>query len=323
VRVALPEPPGHHHRLFCEFDPLLGWRKVPGGGGRHHTAEYEVEERFNSEGLRGPEFPIAKPPGRTRILLLGDSFVEGYTVAFEKTVGEVLARETGAEVINGGTGGYSTDQELLFFERDGSRYAPDVTILFFYVNDITGNRLERYWRGAKPRFRIAPGGALERVNPVLPPPGTGRDFNEWLEKHSHLFRLAADVGRRLRDREATAPPFRVYRTRRDPGIEEAWALTVRLLEELDRRVRASGSRFLVVLVPPVFRVHDDAPAPEGDDLGRVERDLAAACARLGIELLNPRAAMRAQPERLYFEVDRHWNEAGHAFVGRFLAERLR
>ncbi|MHC4937498.1 MAG: SGNH/GDSL hydrolase family protein [Planctomycetota bacterium] len=323
VRVAFREPPGHHHRLFCEFDPELGWRKVPNGGGRHRTEEYEVEERFNSEGLRGPEFEIGKPPGAKRILLLGDSFVEGYTVPFEKTVGEVIRRETGVEVINGGTGGYSTDQELLFFLRDGQRYAPDVTILFFYVNDIWFNAQNRYWRGSKPLFRIAQDGSLVRTNPVLPPPDAGRSAASWFEKRSQLYRLASGVRRRLRTRKAAAPPFRFYRHEWNSELNAAWKLTVRLLGDLDRSVRESGSRFLVVHIPPNFRVHDDAPAPEGDDLGRVERELASACRDAGIELVLLRERMRKDGRRFYFEVDRHWNEAGHEFAGRIVAERVR
>jgi lysophospholipase L1-like esterase len=323
VRIVMDEPPGHHHRLFCEFDPELGWRKVRNGSGRHVTAEYDVTERFDAEGLRGPGFSVPKPPGRKRILLLGDSFVEGYTVAFEDTVGEVIARETGVEVVNGGTGGYSTDQELLFFERDGRRYEPDVTILFFYVNDVWFNAQDRYWRGAKPRFRVADDGGLELVRRTLPPPKFRRTAGAWFEKHSYLIRLVRTVARNLEDHEATAPPFRVYRKNRAPEIDAAWRLTERLLEEVARRVRATGSAFVLVLVPPIFRVHDDAPRPEGDDFGRIERDLHAVCARLDVPFLDPRPALRASGERVYFPVDRHWNETGHRIVGRFVAERVR
>ena len=39
------------------------------------------------------------------------------------------ARGCQAEVINGGTVGYSTDQEYLFFRDEGRKYAPDVVIL--------------------------------------------------------------------------------------------------------------------------------------------------------------------------------------------------
>jgi hypothetical protein len=84
-------------------------------------SEYEVVFHVNSRGLRGPERDYRKPPSVTRVLLLGNSFVEGYTVGKEALVSTVLEARLNAssgspyEVINGGTHGYGTDQEYLFF----------------------------------------------------------------------------------------------------------------------------------------------------------------------------------------------------------------
>jgi hypothetical protein len=78
------------------------------------------------------------------LLILGDSFAEGFSVSFEKSVGRVLegllARPAPRiEVINGATVGYSTDQEYLFYHDEGSRYSPQVVLLFFYYNDVLYN----------------------------------------------------------------------------------------------------------------------------------------------------------------------------------------
>ena len=114
-----------HHRLFCRYDPLYGWSKIPGFAADRITREYRVRERFNSRGLRGPEYPYEKPGNEYRILVLGDSSAEGYSVEFEQLFSELLERGLAArsgrriEAINAGTGGWSTDQELLFFEHEG------------------------------------------------------------------------------------------------------------------------------------------------------------------------------------------------------------
>lgn len=101
---------------------LLGWRKIPGADKRYMTGEYDIHERINANGLRGAMLDYQKPADTYRILALGDSSTEGYTVEEAETYTEVLRRrfESGSswpavEVVNGGTGGYSTDQELLFF----------------------------------------------------------------------------------------------------------------------------------------------------------------------------------------------------------------
>jgi hypothetical protein len=146
---------------ITSFDPRLGWRNTPGASGIHRTRDYTVRESIDSLGFRGPELTIAKPAGVRRIALLGDSFVDGYTTSFETTAGEVLERQLNAhdgkddwEVINAGTAGYSTDQELLLYRESVRRFKPDEVILLFYVNDVWYNDQSRYWRGRKPKFVV-------------------------------------------------------------------------------------------------------------------------------------------------------------------------
>jgi len=78
------------------------------------------------------------------VLILGDSFAEGFSVSLEDTVSRALERELGtkgcaAEVVGGGTVGYSTDQEYLFYRDEGAAYGARVVVLLFYYNDILYN----------------------------------------------------------------------------------------------------------------------------------------------------------------------------------------
>lgn len=149
-----------HNRLFVEYDSLLGWRKIPGKKGKFVTEEYEIVESFNSKGIRGPEYSYEKEGGEYRILVLGDSFAEGYSVEFDDLFSEVLKNRLNEnadfyyQVINTGTGGYSTDQELLFFQHEGKKYHPDLTVLLFCINDVLVNTRDTYWRGNKPLFKL-------------------------------------------------------------------------------------------------------------------------------------------------------------------------
>ncbi|MFO0687472.1 MAG: GDSL-type esterase/lipase family protein [Myxococcota bacterium] len=90
--------------------------------------------------------PIAKPPGETRILALGDSFTFALGVRFEDLYVQRLERQLNAEepgrrfqVINAGVAGYNTTQELVFLRADGLRYEPDLVTIGFYWNDLLGN----------------------------------------------------------------------------------------------------------------------------------------------------------------------------------------
>jgi hypothetical protein len=54
-----------------------------GVASRTTTSEYDVEIATNAEGFRDVERPLIKPPGTTRVAVLGDSFVFGSGVAFD------------------------------------------------------------------------------------------------------------------------------------------------------------------------------------------------------------------------------------------------
>lgn len=130
---------------------------------------------MNSTGIRGPEYAYEKGAHEYRIVILGDSFAEGYTVEFENLFSEVLKRRLNRDhgrsiqVINAGTGGYSTDQEWLWFMTEGVKYKPNLTVLLFLANDVLLNTVDRYWRGYKPLFRLN-GNRLELTTVPLPSP---------------------------------------------------------------------------------------------------------------------------------------------------------
>src|SRR5882672_9037265 len=120
-------------------DPVLGWRNKPNARVLFRRREYQVEVRTNAQGLRDRE--RSYEGSAFRVLALGDSFPEAYSVPLEQSVTQVLEQRLTApacpiEVINGGVAGYSTDQEYLAYRQEGVRYHPQVVVLFFCYNDV-------------------------------------------------------------------------------------------------------------------------------------------------------------------------------------------
>jgi hypothetical protein len=149
-------PARSHNNVVTEHDPLLGWKLRRGLSIERHRDAYSSRETINRHGFRTAERPFEKPAGTQRIVLLGDSHTEAYTVNDDETYAVLLEQELSAdrpvEVIALGVGGYSTDQELLAYLNLGRRFQPDVVVLQFCMNDLPYNVLEHYWRGRKPRF---------------------------------------------------------------------------------------------------------------------------------------------------------------------------
>ena len=126
--VGYPRTKTSHQRFYVEHDPQRGWRNVPNADGWFSTDEYDVHLQYNARGIRGPELPYEKPAGTYRVVMLGDSFLEGYSVNREDRVSEQLEKLLAAqdpsrkyEVIALGTAGYSTDQELIWLESEGGQ----------------------------------------------------------------------------------------------------------------------------------------------------------------------------------------------------------
>lgn len=140
------------------FDPVVGWVKSPGVDIRRQTAEFNVRVRTNTRGLRGPEtWSYQRRAGVARVLMIGDSFTLGYTVSESESIPALLeqgllSQGVHAEVLNGGTEGWSTDQEVLWLATEGQLYQPDVVVLQVYENDIFWNSRDQYLRYPKPRI---------------------------------------------------------------------------------------------------------------------------------------------------------------------------
>ena len=334
--------PGTSKDPLLRFDPLLGWSKPRGTRGVIERPEYKVELEINSLGLRGPERGYAKPPGVRRVLLLGDSFVEGYTVREDESVRanleRLLAPRGPIEVLNGGTHGYSTDQELLFFESEGRRYAPDEVVLLFYYNDLHGNVSD----DGKPWFAVE-GGALALRNSPVPAPRvdererqrtfTLRTFrgsmalrllsNRTLAGNPELHRALARAHLAEGEEEVDDPPpswpFGPAHVRE---VDDMWTRTTLLFRALDLSVREAGSRLTIVYVPVRFEVNDRAWELTRRRNGwgprwkreRVVERFRAGCAELALRCADPGPRFRAAEDRgeeTYFPQDGHWAPAGH------------
>ncbi|HET7295077.1 MAG TPA: SGNH/GDSL hydrolase family protein [Vicinamibacteria bacterium] len=287
-------PGGKEDRATPQYmmkDPVLGWRKKPSATAAYRRREYSVEVRTNALGMRDPERARTPPPGTLRLLALGDSFVEGYSVALESTLTQVLEGrlnlEAGCpvEVLNGGTAAWSTDQEYLYYREEAWALGANVVMLFLYYNDILANLQPDYWGQGKPvleerdgRLEIAPRPtpkpgaraardareeAGEADAPV--PRASGRsallDFvrERLLRGQPRLYQSLARAGLWAPlAPEAPKTEMRIYEARLAPLLQVAWQRTLRIVEGLRDEAEARGARLVVIYVPAAFEVDERA-----------------------------------------------------------------
>jgi tetratricopeptide (TPR) repeat protein len=153
-------------------DPILGFELK--ADYRNDDADLVTSyPSTNSHGQRDVERAIDKQPGTERIILLGDSVVEGERL---RDIDDLMSRQLerlfddGTEVLNFGVSGYCTRAEIELLETKGLRFDPDVVVLVFVDNDFDNFNLEL----------SDPDSARHRPRLV-----------KFLFLRSHLFRLAA------------------------------------------------------------------------------------------------------------------------------------
>jgi hypothetical protein len=118
-----------------------------------------IRYRINSRGFRGAE--LAPAGHSTRVLVYGDSFIQGDFSRTEDTFTEQLkgrlAGKTGTttEVINAGVAGYGPDQELRRMEQELPVLKPSLVIVAIYAGNDFGDLLR------DKLYRLAGDGSLQ------------------------------------------------------------------------------------------------------------------------------------------------------------------
>lgn len=328
---------------FQTYHPVYGFFHRPGASGWIETPEFTSYVSFNSHGLREREISPTRGVTNSRVLVLGDSFVEGAQVPAESTITRQLETLLQArwpnhvpEVINAGNAGFGTAQELLFWEHEGVAYQPDIVVLVYFVdNDLPDNGYrvarERKLDTTRRPFFVPDGkGGIELRPGAAPPPDTFASVRPALRR-SVTYNLLENflLWHEAREQEQAQigknrPTYQI-----DPPAEwdEAWWVTEQILARLQRSVRASGAELMVVAAPSFFQVDDDAwrwLVGGTRDRDRYEQDvpnrrLAEIAQRQGLHFLDLLPAIREAQRggaQLYFPADGHWTAEGHAFAAR-------
>ena len=343
---------------YTQYDPLLGWKHLPGARARYERREFTADLSINSKGLRDKERGYEAPPGGFRVLALGDSFVEGFTVPYDQSVTQVMERSMAsggcrAEVINGGVVGYSTDQQLLFYREEGWKYSPDVVVVFFYYNDVLHNAARTHLQLPKPLLSFE-GGQVEVVNYPVPhrpadkptaddprPAVKGSVALDWVgeriaRSHPRSYNVLSGFGLWPPTSTRTlSPEMRVYRRQPPADARHAWAMTGRILANLAAEARGRDSRLAIAYIPSRMEVNDRdweltrlryGVDEETYDRSAVRARLSEIASNERIPMLDLTPPLRHATGLVsgpYHDVESQWNAIGHAVAAREVEAFLR
>lgn len=124
-------------------DELIRYAHPANFNQHREYVEFEYEFETNSQGLRYKDIPLKRRGEEARVLMLGDSFTEGYGVEADETFGAVmeryLERRNGRPVafINGGLSGAGPLQYWRMFSVVGHRYDVDGLLICLNSTDLS------------------------------------------------------------------------------------------------------------------------------------------------------------------------------------------
>ena len=147
--------------LAAEYDPLLGWRQKP----QMSVATWGLTTGELGIRMNSAEIKPLPPRG---ILAVGDSFTAGSEVVEDKTFSAQLEQRD-YPVVNGGVGGYGTDQMILMAETLMPRLSPAAIVVGILDDDINRAGFRVYGGAPKPWFQVRDGRLVHHHNPVPAP----------------------------------------------------------------------------------------------------------------------------------------------------------
>jgi lysophospholipase L1-like esterase len=295
VRLAYSDGSNFDIEMWRYANDLKQVSPIPGVGHEHRPGTsgvyMGVPVAINSAGLRDREYPVAKPPGAVRILMLGDSVTFGWGAPEEGTTSTALERRLNAgngparfEVINTGVGNTNTAMQVAYFLNKGFRFQPDVVVLNYFINDAEetpskqGNWLTDYSYAA-----VFLGGRFDILQRIY----FGKA--DWREYYRDLYRPAA----------------------------RGWREAERSLAALAAFCRDKGIRLMVVNYP---ELHELANYPFADITAR----LAGLAGREKLPFLDLLPSVRAEvPTSLWVTpTDSHPNAKAAELYAQAIAEKL-
>ncbi len=281
----LPPPYGPEQGPFYVCDEALGWTGKPNFQGVIEGLGFEQTVTFNRLGMHDTDHPRTKPANTTRILMLGDSFVQAVQVAEAESSHQILEdylnerAGTGAnqfEVISGGVINWGTNQQTLFYRQQGRHFQPDVVLLMFYIgndflDNLPGNVLTIQGRNCyAPYFAMCDSDLIPA--PLTYAPGVSRLEGNCgtvrrgvinalgrLYQHSRLYQHLEPLAVANRPRQVFGQAYpsafsALYLPPEEAELAQAWQVTLATLTHLEQAVEADGSRLVVALISPDIAV---------------------------------------------------------------------
>ena len=324
--IKLVAPSYSFRNVYSRFlihNPVFGVWHEPNTVFRHKKRCFDVTYTTNSIGARDIE--RSRRSSADRIVLLGDSFIEGWGVGDPERLSNRLEKQLGLEVLNfGASGHFGPTQYYLLYETLAKEFDHSTVMIGilpdndFKDDDIKYSKTGVYRNDYRPYFGV-PDYQLVYSNPnnFNQIETSGDHVSRFLQEFTFSYLQFRTIARQL------SSPFSVQEREYSGYFDYTPEQLNRLYFVLSKiKGAAAGKRIIVFTIPRLndFRrlnaVAEDPPLIES---------ISKICADLGIEyfdLIKPMKQAVPDFESFFLECDGHWNGTGNQTAGDIIGEKL-
>ncbi|HKX12506.1 MAG TPA: hypothetical protein VJP40_05090, partial [bacterium] len=186
--------------FFRDVPDAWGTWHLPNSSSRHARGCFDFQYQFNSEGMR--DKPRERQGSESRVVVLGDSFIEGWGAKDGERFTDLLESAKGREFLNFGTSGsFGPLQFYLIYEHLAKFFTHDsVLVGILPANDFDDENIE-LWRnrGRRRPFWVgqAPDYALSYTQ-AKPKTFFQRNIRPVLKEFSYFYNAAEDASYRIK-----------------------------------------------------------------------------------------------------------------------------
>lgn len=296
----------------AQYDADLGWRHRPS---LHIPDLYEPGAHFttNAAGFRArEEYSPRVPPGRYRIVALGDSFTMGYGVGDDASYpAQMQAACAPVQTVNMGQGGYGIDQNFLWYRRDGVAYDANLLLVAAIAPDFFRMASDNFIGYPKPVLAIE-AGQLAVKNVPVPEAWSNRTHLRRLRSFVESLSLVR-LGKVLAFHGGVPVPDKFYGEVSDTLLATAGMA----FDELHALSRAKGQQVVLVYLPVQDLVSQE-PTREAAWM----KDYAARAGVPFIDLVPEFSQLSRAQLASMFRTDHHYTEEGNRRVAQALLRQL-
>ena len=326
--IAVYRPSYFWSNIKSEFwvdrNPYFGVWHEPNSKYRHRKSCYDVIYKANSHGARDKERSYQSD--HKRVVMLGDSFIEGYGLDPEQRLSNLLEENNHIEHLNFGTAGdFGTTQYSLLYKHLAKKFQHDAIIIGIlpgndFLDDdyehglkVYGHRYRPYYVGKYPNYRLVYNS--ERL-PKMEEFDVSSTIRGFLREYTWTYNVYLYLKTSLKGKFSHQKnDYSGYYDFTDKQFDVMKYALEQIVKEADRK---DVYVFTIPVRKDFIRFDKAGTPPLSIKLATVLSEMGATY----IDLLPYMAALEKNREKYFYSCDGHWNAYGNRVAYNFLKESI-